>query len=191
MSSVVVTPGNVEIVFGPMFSSKTSFLKKEYMRLRAVGIPALIINYTNNNRYTGSAAALSTHDGEVVDGCSFHISLTEFEAENKELFDSARVIIIEEVQFFKDAYDFVKKHVDLGKSFIVAGLSGDYKMEPFDQISKLISIADNIVHLKAYCKICADGVTEAPFTKRITGGTEKVSVGAADQYIAVCRRHHA
>jgi len=57
------------------------------------------------------------------------------------------IIGIDEGQFFPDLVELVL----LKKIVIVAALNADYKMEPFPNVSKLISKADKIKLLKAYC----------------------------------------
>ena len=61
------------------------------------------------------------------------------------------IIGIDEGQFFPDLVEICQKLVLLKKVVIVAALNADYKMEPFPNVSKLISKADKIKLLKAYC----------------------------------------
>ena len=72
-----------------------------------------------------------------------------------------------------------------GKIIIVSGLSGTYKMEPFDTMSKLISIADEIIHVKSVCTSCHE---DASFTLRTSTSTDLVDIGGSDSYRPVCRR---
>ncbi len=58
-------------------------------------------------------------------------------------------------------------------------------MEPFDTMSRLIAIADEIVHCKSVCVNCAD---DASFTLRTSNTDELVSIGGADTYKPVCRQ---
>jgi len=55
------------------------------------------------------------------------------------------------------------------------------------QVLDLISKADEIVQLRAYCSMCKDG-SLASFTKRLTDETDQVVVGHKDKYMAVCGR---
>ncbi len=57
-------------------------------------------------------------------------------------------------------------------------------MEPFETMSRLISIADEIVQCSSVCVNCAD---DASFTMRISGGEDLVAIGGADTYKPVCR----
>ena len=71
-----------------------------------------------------------------------------------------------------------------GKIIIVSGLSATYKMEPFDTMSKLISIADEIIHVKSVCTSCYE---DASFTLRTSSSTDLVDIGGSDSYRPVCR----
>lgn len=71
-----------------------------------------------------------------------------------------------------------------GKTIIISGLSGTFKMEPFETMSKLVSIADEIIHCKSVCVYCHE---DASFSLRTSNNEEIVSIGGADTYKPVCR----
>ena len=52
-------------------------------------------------------------------------------------------------------------------------------MEPFDNVSKLISKADKIKLLKAYCYFCHK---RAGFSLRTVRNDKEILIGAADMY---------
>jgi thymidine kinase len=110
-----------------------------------------------------------------------------------ELYIESEIVIIDEGQFFKDLYTFIKGELDnksCKKMFIVGGLSGDYQLNPIGEMTSLIPLADEIIKLNAYCVCCNDG-TIASFTKRIIKNDEKILVGKEDMYIPVCRYHYS
>jgi thymidine kinase len=72
-----------------------------------------------------------------------------------------------------------------GKTIIISGLSGTFKMEPFETMSKLIAIADEVVHCRSVCVNCSE---DASFTLRTSSTEELVAIGGADTYKPVCRR---
>ena len=74
------------------------------------------------------------------------------------------------------------------KNIFVVGLNGDSNQNNFGDIHKLLPKCNDIELLKACCKICMDE-TPALFSKRIIQTNEQVHVGAADEYIPVCRKH--
>ena len=50
-------------------------------------------------------------------------------------------------------------------------------------VSKLIPLADEIVHVKALCVKCH---APASFTKKLVPGGNRVDVGGKDKYMACC-----
>ena len=105
-----------------------------------------------------------------------------------ELISEYDVILINEGQFFKDILEFCTKYCDTHKKHIVVcGLDGDYLRKPFGQINDLISMADEITKLKAFCTECNDG-TSAIFTWRLSSNKEQVSIGT--DYVPLCRKHY-
>jgi thymidine kinase len=106
-----------------------------------------------------------------------------------ESFAEARLIVIEEAQFFKDLYPFVEHAVDVcGKDVLVVGLDGDSERRPFGRITDIIPLCDKITKLTAMCKMCGDG-TPAIFTHRKVADTSVIKVGT-DTYEALCRKHY-
>ena len=60
-------------------------------------------------------------------------------------------------------------------------------MEPFPNVSKLISMADKIKLLKAYCFHCH---IDAYFSLRIAHNNDTALIGAGDAYKPACRNCH-
>lgn len=182
----------LELILGCMFASKSTELIKRANRYKSIGKKILAINCAINKRYNTNK--ISTHDNNTLD-CAIVQKLSEiFETDNnKVLYYNADVILIEELQFFKDAFQFVTRAVDKDKKIVIcAGLDGDYKREPFPVISQLIPHADKTIKLTAFCKICSDG-TPAIFTKKINTISKtnmQIFVGGKNMYIPVCRNHY-
>jgi thymidine kinase len=104
---------------------------------------------------------------------------------------AAEAVFIEEGQFYPDLYDFVVHAVEVqGKDVVVAGLDGDSDRQPFDQMIRLVPLADRVDKLYALCAACGDGTTPAAFTQRRPGApSDRTLVGGQETYRAVCRRH--
>lgn len=183
------TAGFIELIIGPMYAGKSTELLKHIHKYKFLNKNMLIINHKINQRY--GTDKIVTHDKVSFNDCINLENLAEvFNEENLENFKNSDIIIIEEVQFFKDAFKQILRFADIfNKKVICAGLSGDYKRENFGDIYKLIPIADKITHLRAMCSICKDG-TPGPFTKRFTNDKEKQIVGSNEMYKAVCRYHY-
>jgi len=179
--------GYLELIIGPMYAGKSTELIRIINRYKCLNKKIVVINHIFNNRYGSNG--LTTHNKEKFDTCLNIEKLKEFD-ENKELLDETDVIIIEELQFFSDAYDLITKWCDIDKkSVIAAGLDGDFLREPFGDVLKLIPHAEKVTKLSALCKKCGDG-TIASFSKRITQEMDKTIVGSNDIYEAVCRKHY-
>ena len=173
---------SLELIMGCMFSGKTTELIRRIRRFQSIGKKVCVINHNADTRTTDK---VETHYGDNVKAMKYvHLMNFVNDYSNTQTYD---VICIDEGQFFGDLYKAVLTLVEgYDLKVIVAGLSGDYRREPFGDILKLILKADDFMFCTAYCGICKDG-TVAPFTKRISEGKEQVDVGAGDKYIAVCR----
>jgi len=184
-----INNGRFELIIGPMFSGKSSELIRITNRYKSIGKNILAINHSINNRY--DTTNISTHDKMVLDDCITTDNLNNLK--NTDKYINAEIIIIEELQFFNGAYDFVVNAVDTdGKIVIAAGLNGDFKRQPFGDILRLIPFAEKLTSLSALCKKCGDG-TAAHFNKilkNINSNGEQIIVGSNDKFESVCRKHY-
>lgn len=175
---------SLELVLGPMFAGKSSAILQIVNRHKSIGRSTLLISHSIDSRYS-SENYIVNHDGSKIQ-CHKTNSLSLM---NNELVD-AKLVIIEEAQFFNDLYVFVLDLVEKqGKDVIVVGLDGDADRKPFGQILDLVPLCDKITKLKAFCKLCADG-KEALFTFCKKKKDEQVCVGGDDIYMPLCRRHY-
>lgn len=181
--------GYLEIIFGPMYCGKTTSLLRKLNIFGEMDLNILYINHVYDNR---SENNFSTHNGSITSlGKVNHSTKTSKLSSILEMAEEYDVIGIDESQFFPDLKEVVLQMVEtLGKKVIVAGLSGDYKRQPFGQIIDLIPYSDDITKLKPFCSVCAKDrkmFRDAHFTKRIVTGEEQVLIGGHDQYVPVCR----
>ncbi len=168
-----------------MFSGKTSELQREYTRWHNINKSAIMINYADDNRY-GDDNYVYNHDRQKIP-CVKSKKLSDVD---QQILKENDVILINEGQFFPDLLDFCKLWCDTyKKNIVVCGLDGDYLRNPFGQINELISLCDEVIKLKAFCKLCNDG-SRAIFTKRLTNQTENIIIGSDDVYMPVCRKHY-
>jgi thymidine kinase len=176
--------GYLELIIGPMYAGKSTELIRIINRYKCLKKNIIIVNHILNNRY--GSLGLTTHNKECVDNCIIVDKLKDI---SNEIVDNTHVIIIEELQFFQDAYDTVINWCDIkNKTVIAAGLDGDFLRNPFGDVLRLIPHAEKITKLSALCKKCGNG-TLAHFTKRITNEYQTTLVGSDDIYEAVCRKH--
>jgi len=185
----------LKLIIGCMFSSKTSTLLSEINRYKHITDKILVVNsILDKQRQTTEESSIETHDNKNWPAIMVS-NLNELKTNEtyKNKYDYAEIVIIDEAQFYTDLDHFMKtelfSHTNK-KMFIVAGLSGDYKMEPIGDIIKLVPMADEIQKLYAYCIYCKDG-TLASFTSKLStyNNTDQILVGKNDIYSPCCRDH--
>lgn len=196
MSASKNTVGYLELIIGPMFSSKTTTLLEIYKKCKFCNIPVSIINHTIDNRYHDTL--ISSHD-KVMAPCLQANKLSDIwtregwiESGNysdiyaNNLLRSAEVILINEGQFFIDLYEIVVDMLKHNKKVYICGLDGDFERKKFGSILDLIPLCDKVNKLTSLCSLCRDG-TLAIFSMRLTKEKEQTIVGS-DNYIPVCRK---
>jgi len=186
---------SLDLIIGPMFSGKSSYLLSTIRKYKEIGWPVYIITSSFDKRYTTDTKIVNHNQ----DSCIADIAVKNLkDISDNLLFLEAKVIIIEEGQFYQDLLEFVLQAVEVfEKHVIVAGLDGDASRKPFGEILALIPYCDTVVKLKAICKVCsADGsITDALFTSKkdniiSTIDDSIINVGGADKYEALCRKHY-
>jgi thymidine kinase len=183
VNAKVNNEGYLELILGPMFSGKTSTLKKIYDQCIYCNIPIMVINYEADNRYC-DASFMSTHD-RVMIPCIKGVSISEILEKNKEKVDESEVILINEGQFFEDIHVVIHLVENLHKRVYICGLDGDFKKNKIGSLLDLIPHCDNVYKLKSLCSECRDGKTGL-FSYRITDETQQVVIGV-ENYKPVCR----
>jgi thymidine kinase len=71
-----------------------------------------------------------------------------------------------------------------GKTVIVSALSGTFQRKPFANVSELLALAEDVLHLNAVCSFCGN---LAPYSLRTTDEEEVIVVGGSEKYVAACR----
>ena len=174
------------VITGPMFAGKTSALISMCMSHIIAGDGVVAFKPVKDNRYD---------DKFIVSHNLDKFSCIPIEKPSDIYKSFLRpdlkmdVIAIDEIQFlepntlmclFDDIYERNFKRI------ICAGLAQDYKGEPFGAMPELLSMADEIVSLKAVCSKCKGiGLASRTFRKP-TENTEQILVGGADKYEARC-----
>ncbi|XP_035516140.1 thymidine kinase, cytosolic [Morone saxatilis] len=170
--------GQVQVIFGPMFSGKSTELMRRVRRFQIAQYNCLVIKYARDTRYSDSGMA--THDKNTMEAVPANCL-----GDVRSLALKACVIGIDEGQFFPDTVEFCEEMANLGKTIIVAALDGTFQRKPFGNILNLIPLAESVVKLNAVCMQC---YKEAAYTKRIGAEKEVEVIGGADKYQAVCRK---
>ena len=155
--------GKIELILGPMFSGKSTRLIETIRKSVYKNKKSIMIKFIGDQRYSKKSEVV-THDLIKYDSieCS---NLTDS-------FDTIKnydIIGVDEGQFFPDLVENSEKLAQLNKTVIIAALNGDFRMEPFPVIARIIPKADKIKLLKAYCFNCH---RDAKFSLRIVQSNE-------------------
>lgn len=174
--------GFLELIIGPMFSGKTTYLLSLHKQYALSNMKTCVINYSEDKRYHNSK--LSTHDKVMIE-CNNTLTLKAFLTDD--IIDNHEVFLINEGQFFDDLYECVVSLVETHNKIVhICGLDGDFKRNAFGDIIRLIPLSDNIVKKHAICSFCADG-TNALFSHRLTN-EQSVKIIGSSNYVPLCRK---
>ena len=184
---MITENGYLEIILGPMWSGKTSELVKLYKKFTYCNINVLTINYLYDKRYTNDS--ISTHDNINIP-CIMAKNLKDVcDIENKDFkenFVNAKVIVINEGQFFKDINLWVNLAVNTyHKHIYICGLDGDFERKSFNKFLELIPQCDNVKKFTAICAECKN--KPAIFTHRLVNNKSQELIGN-DIYKPMCRK---
>jgi len=165
--------GWIEVVCGGMFSGKTEELIRRAKRAHIAGQKVVIVKPAVDNRYSDSD--IVSHNESVLPGIQVDtadqiILLTS----------SAKVVCIDEAQFFDDRIiEVANTLANDGKRVIVAGLDMDFEGKPFEPMPQLLAIAEYVTKLHA---ICAESGVMANYSQRIVQSDDQVLVGESEAY---------
>jgi len=189
-----VDTGYLELFIGPMFSGKTSKLLEIYKQCTFCSIPVAVINHSADTRYHESM--LSSHDKVMIpciqtvnlknvwDNQSVEKPFDDLSAHHIKL-RCAKVILINEGQFFEDLLPCVQEMLKEKKSVYIGGLDGDFERKKFGDILDLVPLCDKVTKLTSLCSVCRNG-TPGLFSKRITEEKQQMLIGSSN-YVPVCR----
>ena len=124
--------GQINLILGPMYSGKTTELLRLFRRYYLAGKQCLLVKHKDDNRY--DSEYIVTHDNQKYK--AINTKYLKDIIENKNVLKS-EVLCIDEIQFYEDASEICDLWANNGKIVIASGLNGDFKREPFEQISKL------------------------------------------------------
>jgi thymidine kinase len=186
----------LKLYIGPMFSGKSTHLLTEINKYKHITSNIIVINHILDKKrhleLEKSDGYLKTHDNKIFPAIMLNnLSEIYINESFSSKYKTADIIIIDEGQFYPDIFEFLKYELKLQrkKTFIVAGLSGDSNMCPIGDILKLVPLADEIYKLTAYCIYCKDA-TLASFTMKESKDKTQITIGNAELYSPVCRKHH-
>ena len=164
-----------------MFSCKTTTLLGWERKAIIAKKKVCIIKHSWDTRYSNDNVI--SHDGMISNSKYIYNVDKLSKIDNDILVNKFDVVLIDEGQFFVDLIEYCDKWTSMNISIVISALSGDYKKEPFEVISRMISKVDTIIPLKSICTICGD---DASFTKRLVYSSEQTLVGGNKEYEPRC-----
>lgn len=190
MSSPVISidgqEGYLDLIIGPMYSGKTEYLLRELNIFAIMGARVLYINHKFDTR----GDVFSSHNPSLTSLGSISYKKVETAEELLEACQDYSIIGIDESQFFTGLKDAVLNLVEKqGKRVLVAGLSGNYKREPFGELLSLVPYSDRLAKLASCCSQCAVSkkIKQAHFSYRVTKDEIEVFIGGKNAYVPLCR----
>ncbi|XP_050175095.1 thymidine kinase, cytosolic isoform X1 [Myiozetetes cayanensis] len=159
--------GQIQVIFGPMFSGKSTELMRRVRRFQLAQYRCLLVKYAKDTRY--SSCGVSTHDKSTMEAVPAELLQDVYQEAL-----GAAVIGIDEGQFFPDIVEFCETMANTGKTVIVAALDGTFQRKAFGSILNLVPLAESVVKLNAVCMEC---FREASYTKRLGAEREVSSLG--------------
>jgi thymidine kinase len=184
--------GRLEVIYGCMFSGKSEELLGRLHLADIAGVKSHLFKPSIDDRYEG-VHKVNSHSGKSRDAVPIDCARQILELVRPDI----RIVGIEEAQFLDSEIVSVCNTLVLqGKRVIVAGLSLDFRGEPFGSMPNLIAAADEALMRKAICKECGEDVPNATRTQRMVNGKPAhysdplIVIGAKNSYEARCLFHH-
>ena len=178
MTLTPINSGWIEVICGSMFSGKTEELIRRLRRAQIAQMPTIIFKPRIDSRYSDSH--IVSHNQIKLES-----HLVNTPQDILPLAENARVVAIDEAQFFDDSIlDVCKLLASQGKRVVVAGLDTDYRGVPFGPMPQLMCEADYLDKLRAICVQCGNPAT---YTQRTSEEAGQVVIGELDKYEARCR----
>lgn len=176
---------SLNLVLGPMWAGKSSYILGKIRRYKAIGWNVYVITNALDHRY--GQYVISNHDSDQCPAISVRTLMPLLQDDE---YKKAKLIILEEAQFFNDLVPFVLQAVEQdGKHVICVGLDGDSERKPFGDILQLIPYCDSVEKITSLCTECSDG-TPALFSYRCVQSEDQILVGADTMYTPLCRKHY-
>lgn len=171
--------GTIEFICGCMFSGKTLLLMERVAAARNNDIPVAVFKHASDDRY--AEHQLVSHNGHRI-GATPLVQAARL----RELAGEARLIAIDEVQFFgPELLEIVQDLAGSGRDVVLAGLDLDSWGLPFGPASELQRTADRVTHTYARCAVCGE---KADHTQRVLPVEGQKMVGGAEAYEPRCTR---
>lgn len=183
---------NIEIITGPMFAGKTTYIINEYKKYNKN--ETIVFNHTFDTRYFDTKDVISTHNRDTIpcikaqDCDSIYLYLI-----TNCFINNIKNIIIDECQFFTDIYKLInllnKSKLPL-ENIILAGLNLDAKGNIFNiEFKRIFQYANKIHMLEAKCYKCEEPAQYSICLVKNNLEKNNVLVGNNNIYQPSCEKH--
>ncbi|HAI22842.1 MAG: Thymidine kinase [Candidatus Collierbacteria bacterium GW2011_GWA1_42_60] len=183
-------------ISGSMFAGKTETLLREISRAEISKKKVQVFKPIIDDRW-GEKDKVRSHSGGEHQACAVKNAVDILEC----LDTDTQVVAIEEIQFFgPEIVSVVQALLEADIRVIFAGLSQDFRGEPFGSMPTLLALCDEIEKPTAICTEEVDGKicgADASKTQRLINGQPAnfndpiVLIGDEDEgYQARCPKHH-
>lgn len=189
--------GSVNLIWGPMFSGKSSELIRRIRLAVAAGLPCCLLRPLLDDRWEEDeeldGQALRTHSGSGLKKSELVTVLrcSTIKEALAEIPKTCKVVAIDEGQFFEDLCAGCRELAGAGKLVHVAALNGAHDQMPWANVAELSAQVESVQMLSAWCMECK--LRPAPFTMRVRGSTKgkpashKIDPGGKEKFQVVCR----
>ena len=178
-----------------MFAGKTDLLIREANRAEIAGKNVVVFKPAVDDRW-GIKDKIKSHSGAEHD--AYVVKTARDIIDYVDL--DTDIVAIDEIQFFDpEIIDVIKALLEADIRVIFAGLSLDFKGEPFGSMPTLLALCDEIDKPTAICTEEINGNkcgANATKTQRIVNGQPAsytdpiILIGAEEDYQARCPKHH-
>ena len=169
------------LIFGCMFSGKTTRLIELYNYSDAEEQGKLAIKPLLDNRY--QASKINAHSGLQMPGHR----ISKPEEIYPLLHPDIKEVYLDEVQFFSESICNIIGDLNFqGIKVMAAGLNKDFNGNDFGPFPQLLKMATEKIELKARCEICG---AAASHTFRNIESDDLILVAGKDAYQARCTEH--
>jgi thymidine kinase len=181
-------PGSLTVITGSMFSGKTEELIRRVRRALYARRRVQVFKPALDTRTDDTL--IRSHNGVPHEALAVETSAEMLRRVRPE----THMVAVEEIQFFDPAVvEVCQTLAARGHQVVAAGLDMDFRGCPFGPMPTLLSVADEVVKLRAICAVCGQ---DAARSQRLIDGkpapasAPTILVGAQEHYEARCRHHH-
>lgn len=192
---LIADGGAIHLVWGPMFSGKTTELLRRADRVRVHAADrTLLIKHAADTRHRDAPSAVGTHGGARDHRCLPAYRLAELDAVVRAA--GARHVFVDEGQFFPDLAEWCRAWARAGACVTVAALNADAQQRPWPSVAALEPWCDTTTKLTAVCACGRDAALSVVIDAAAAGSEVAAAevgeprVAGADVYAARCRSCH-